>query len=87
MICLSHLFVQIERGCTYLTCNVNPQNLRDSIRSRNANICNAFHDRYSPLLLIVFSCSAIDLIAGNSLRRYVAAPSLKTIKAGRLCSF
>lgn len=48
------------------------------------DICDAFNDRYSPVLLIVFSCSAIDLTAENSLRRDVAAPSLKTIKAGRL---
>lgn len=78
------LLAWIERD-SYATCK--SAKFERVHRSQNVNICDAFHNCYSWLLLIIFSCSAIDLIAGNSLRRYVAAPSLKTIKAGRLCSF
>jgi hypothetical protein len=63
------------------------KNSRTHHRPKRPNICDAFNDRYDPLLLIAFSCSAIDLTAGNSVRRDVAAPSLETIKAGRLQFF
>lgn len=83
---MSFICLHADRNDTSVKCTVQIYKMQVDpiIFEIYANICDAFNDRYSPVLLIVFSCSPIDLTAENSLRRDVAAPSLKTIKAGRL---